>query len=65
MALRRADRKIAKDVASKQAYQKQFGSRIKRRDRTTPTYAQWVTASGTEKGLMAAGVGQKKLRRMK
>ena len=57
--------RLRRATTKKQEYLKQYKSRIARGDKTTPTYAQWATASKTEKGLMAAGVGRKKLRRMK
>ena len=61
----RKEKKLRRSIAKKQDYQKKFGARIARGDKSTPTYYQWSKASGTEKGLMAAGVGQKKLRRLK
>lgn len=61
----RKEKKLRRDISKKQEYQKKFGPRITRGDKSTPTYAQWAKAGATERGLMAAGVGAKKLRRMK
>ena len=61
----RKEKKLRRATSKKQDYLKQYKSRIARGDKTTPSYAQWASASKTEKGLMAAGVGKKKLRRMK
>ena len=57
-------KKLKRATANKQAYLKQYKARIAKRDPSTPTYAQWAAASKTTKQLMAAGVGQKRLRRM-
>jgi len=56
-------RKLKRSTAKKQRYLDAFRSRIKRKDRTTPTYAQWAAASPSEQGLMNAGVSGKQLRR--
>ncbi len=61
----RKDKKLRRSTAKKKAYLKANEHRITRGDKNTPTYAQWSSASKTEKGLMVAGVGQKKLRRMR
>ncbi len=61
----RKDKKLRRSVTKKKDYLKTYAPRIAKGDKNTPTYAQWASASKTEKGLMVAGVGQKKLRRMR
>ncbi len=61
----RKDKKLRRSTAKKKDYLKANKSRIDRGDKNTPTYAQWVSASDAEKGLMKAGVSRKRLRRMK
>ena len=58
-------KKLKRATAKKQTYLKTYEARIKRGDRNTPTYAQWLTASPTERGMMQAGVGQAKIKRLK
>lgn len=58
-------KKLKRDVKKKQAYLKTYEPRIAKGDRSTPTYAQWLKASSTERGLMKAGVGQRRLKRLK
>ncbi|KKM77592.1 hypothetical protein LCGC14_1368510 [marine sediment metagenome] len=59
------DKKLRRSTAKKKDYLKANEHRIARGDKNTPTYAQWASASKTERGLMKAGVGQKRLRRMR
>ncbi len=59
------ERRLRRDISKKQEYHKKFGGRIARGDRDAPTYAEWTKASGTKKAFMQAGLGRKKLRRMK
>ena len=61
----RKDKKLRRSIAKKKDYLKANEHHIAKGDRNTPTYAQWTSASKTEKGLMKAGVSQKKLRRMR
>ena len=61
----RKDKKLRRSITKKKAYLKANEHRIARGDKNTPTYAQWTSASKTERGLMKAGVGQKRLRRMR
>jgi len=56
-------RRLRRATTKKQNYLDAFGSRIKKKDKTTPTYAQWAAASPSEQGLMKAGVSGKRLRR--
>ncbi len=59
------ERKLRRDISKKQEYQKNFGARIAKGDRNTPTYAEWTKASPTKKTWMKAGQSRAKLRRMK
>lgn len=59
------ERRLKRSISKKQEYQKKFGARIKRGDRNTPSYAEWLKASGTKKAFMIAGQSRAKLRRMK
>lgn len=61
----RKDKNLRRETAKKKDYLKANKSKIARGDKNTPTYAQWVSASETDKGLMRVGVGSKRLRRMK
>lgn len=53
-------RKLKRATSKKQQYLKTYESRIARGDKSTPTYAQWAVAGGTERGLMKAGIDWKK-----
>jgi len=61
----RKDTKLRRSTAKKQEYLDANEARIKRGDRNTPTYAQWAGASGTERGLMQAGITRKKVASLK
>ena len=56
------EKKLIKDATKKKKYLKTYKSRINRGDKSTPTYAQWASATTTEKGLMAAGINPKKFK---
>lgn len=49
---------------TKLEYLKRFTRRIKQRDRTVPSLAQYTKMSGTEKGLAHAGIAHKKIKRL-
>jgi len=56
----RKEKKLREDVKSKKNYQTKFLSRIKKRDRNTPSYAEWTTAGTVRKASMEAGMDRKK-----
>ena len=60
-----AERKLKRSISKKQEYAKLFGGRIKKGDRETPSYAEWIKASPTKKAWMQAGQNRSKWSRSK
>ena len=58
-------RRLKRSTAKKKEYLKTYEARINRGSRNAPTYAQWESATATERGLMAGGMSQKDIKKLK